>query len=128
MSYLIDTNAWLGFFEGEFAFSESAKQLISAHSAECYVSMASVWEAAIKVGIGKLALPYDLKRDLPRIFDDCGFQVLPISMEDSLSVKDLETVHGDPFDRMQVVQAKARRLKVISRDGIFDRYGLERIW
>jgi PIN domain nuclease of toxin-antitoxin system len=128
VSYLIDTNGWIAFFEDAPELSNRAAEIIESRDLDCFVSIASVWEAAIKVGIGKLVLPYDLRRDLPRLFDECGFQVLPISMEDSLSVGGLEAIHGDPFDRMQVVQASARQLKVISRDAIFDRYGLKRIW
>lgn len=95
---------------------------------DCYVSIASIWEAAIKVGLGKLGLPYDLEQDLPRILDDNGFELLGLEMPDVTGMRDLEFVHGDPFDRIQVIQARRRKLQVISRDPVFDRYGLKRIW
>jgi PIN domain nuclease of toxin-antitoxin system len=94
----------------------------------CHVSIASIWEAAIKVGIGKLKLPYDLERDLPRILEENGFELLGIDLADAAGVKDLEPLHGDPFDRIQIVQARRRRLQVISRDPVFERYGLKRVW
>ena len=95
---------------------------------ECGVSIASIWEAAIKVGLGKLKLPYDLAGDLSRILEDNGFEVLPVEFADAVGVRDLEQVLGDPFDRIQAVHAKRRRLCVISRDPVFDRYGILRIW
>ncbi len=128
MKYLIDTNAWIGFFAGRPDFGREAKAAMISQSDECVVCIASVWEAAIKIGLGKLKLPYDIRRDLPRIFEDNGFEILPFDVETVASVKDLEPVHGDPFDRIQVVQARKLGIAVISRDPVFERYGLRRIW
>ena len=128
MSYLVDTNAWIGFLDGREDFSPEAKQLMIERPEACRISIASIWEAAIKVGIGKLKLPYDLGRDLPRILEDNGFELLGIDFADAAAVKDLERLHGDPFDRVQVVQARRLRLTVISRDPVFARYGLKRVW
>ena len=90
--------------------------------------MASIWEAAIKVGLGKLKLPYDLDSDLPRVFEENGFEALPVEFADATGVRALEQIHGDPFDRIQVIQARRRGFSVISRDPIFDRYGIQRFW
>lgn len=128
MKYLIDTNAWIGFFDGRPDFSGLAKAVMIEESNECSVSIASIWEAAIKVGLGKLGLPYDLEQDLPRILDDNGFELLGLELPDVTGMRDLEFVHGDPFDRIQVIQARRRKLQMISRDAVFDRYGLKRIW
>lgn len=127
MSLLIDTNGWLAFFEDSPILSETAADLMESEE-PCYVSIASVWEAAIKVAMGKLKLPYDLRSDLPRLLDENGFQLLPLEIDDATSVSDLPHHHGDPFDRVMVVQALRRNLRVISRDPIFDQYGLRRIW
>lgn len=128
MSYLVDTNAWIGFFEGKSDFGKSAKQTMIAQSADCFVSVASIWEAAIKAGLGKLKLPYSLESDLPRILDENGFTVVGIDVADAVAVRDLEPIHGDPFDRIQVVQARRRGWRMISRDPVFERYGMKRIW
>ena len=128
MKYLVDTNGWIGFLNGASDFGKLAKSTLLDESWECGVSIASIWEAAIKVGLGKLKLPYDLAGDLSRILEDNGFEVLPVEFADAAGVRDLEQVHGDPFDRIQAVQAKRRRLSVISRDPVFDRYGIRRIW
>jgi len=57
-----------------------------------------------------------------------GFAVLGLEVSDAAAVKDLEVIHGDLFDRIQVVQAQRRGWRVISRDSVFERYGLRRIW
>jgi PIN domain nuclease of toxin-antitoxin system len=128
MQYLIDTNAWITFFEDSPRLSNHAAELMESASAECFVSIASVWEAAIKVGLGKLELPYDLEQDLPCIFDENGFSLLGIEFSDAVRVRDLPRMHGDPFDRLMVSQAKERRWPVISSDPVFDLYGVRRIW
>jgi PIN domain nuclease of toxin-antitoxin system len=128
VKYLVDTNAWIGFLDGRPDFSAEARILMIEEAADSVISIASIWEAAIKVAIGKLKLPYDLERDLPRILDENGFEVLHLEITDVTGVKDLEHVHGDPFDRIQVIQARRRGLQVVSRDPVFDHYGLKRIW
>ena len=128
MSYLVDTNAWMGFFEARSDFGKDAKATMLEFQSDCFVSVASIWEASIKVGLGKLHLPYDLKADLPKILDDCGMQLLPVEFEDAVAVQELEPIHCDPFDRIQLVQAQRRGMEIISRDSVFDRYGLKRIW
>lgn len=128
MRYLVDTNAWIGFFEGRRDFGINAKRVMSEYSWECAASIASIWEAAIKIGIGKLKLPYDLETDLPGLMDRNGFEILPISISAATSVKNLPSIHADPFDRIMVAQAKKDGLDIVSSDPIFESYGLRRIW
>lgn len=128
MPYLVDTNGWIGFLNGDLKFGKEARRRMEDSPAECFISVASVWEAAIKVGLGKLVLPYDLERDLPCILDENGFLVIGISFAEAAGVRDLPRIHGDPFDRIMVTQARARRLEMISADPVFDQYGLRRIW
>ena len=128
MKYLIDTNGWIGFFQGSADFGKQAKSTMCDEPWECCVSIVSIWEAAIKVGLGKLRLPYDLAEDLPRIMEENGFEILPLDLGDVVGVGNLEAVHGDPFDRIQVVQARRRKLAMISSDDVFLRYGMKRIW
>jgi PIN domain nuclease of toxin-antitoxin system len=125
---LVDTNAWIALFEDSPVLTEEAAQVMESGETECFVSIASIWEAAIKVGTGKLRLPYDLEKDLPRILDENGFELLGLEVADVAGVNGLERIHGDPFDRIQVIQARRRKLQVVSRDAVFDHFGLKRIW
>lgn len=128
MKYLIDTNAWIGFFEGSKGFGARAKKTMSEHPEQCIISTASIWEASIKIGLGKLVLPYDIRTDLPTLLDDNGFTLASVSFDDATGVVDLPRYHGDPFDRLMTVQALRRNLSVISSDPMFERYGVRRIW
>jgi len=126
--YLVDTNAWIALLEDSPNLSDKAAELMECGRHDCFVSLASVWEAAIKVGLGKLKLPYSLDTDLPRLFEENGFEVLTPDWHVVTAVQHLQSIHGDPFDRIQVVQAHHRGLDIISRDPVFDRYGLRRVW
>jgi PIN domain nuclease of toxin-antitoxin system len=128
VSCLVDTNGWINYFEGRGGFGLEAKSYMSEHPSQCFISVVSVWEAAIKVALGKLRLPYDLREDLPRLIEENGFQLLGVDLDDATSLCDLPHHHGDPFDRMMAVQAMRRNLRVISSDPVFGKYGLRRIW
>lgn len=127
MSYLVDTNAWIGFLEGRSTFSPKIREIMVYENWACKISIASIWEASIKIGLGKLHLGYDLRHDLPCILEENGFSLLPLDLEDVAAVKDLPGHHGDPFDRIQVVQAQRRGWKILSHDVLLDHYDIKRI-
>jgi PIN domain nuclease of toxin-antitoxin system len=128
LKYLLDTNAWSGFFQGQAGFGIRAKRIMSDSPVDCCISIASIWEASIKIGIGKLKLPYDLEEDLPGLVSQSGFGILPITLAEAAGVGNLAQIHGDPFDRIMVSQARLNGLKIISRDPVFESYGISRIW
>lgn len=128
MTYLLDTNAWIAFFEDSRELSDQAAEIMESDSGRCWISLASVWEAAIKVGLGKLKVDYDLERGLARLMEKNGFHFLGLELEDAAAVCSLEPIHRDPFDRVQVCQARRLGSTVLSRDPIFEKYGLKRIW
>lgn len=128
MRYLVDTNAWIALLQDSPNLSDRAADLMESGRNDCFVSLASVWEAAIKAGLGKLTLPYSLETDLPRLLEENRFEVMVPDWRAVVAVQHLEAIHGDPFDRIQVAQARQHRLDIISRDPIFDRYGLRRVW
>jgi PIN domain nuclease of toxin-antitoxin system len=89
------------------------------------VSAASLWEIAIKTSLGKLRTD----ENLPAVIDAEGFEVLPISGAHAWSVGQLSADdHRDPFDRMLAAQALSEGVGIVSRDPVFDRYGVERCW
>lgn len=128
MRYLVDTNGWLGFFEGAEGFGRQARRTMEEDPGSCWISLVSVWEAGIKAGLGKLKLDYDLEKDLPQLAERNGFHFLGLELEDAVAVRSLEPIHRDPFDRMLVSQARRRGCAILSRDPVFDKYGLKRIW
>jgi PIN domain nuclease of toxin-antitoxin system len=90
------------------------------------VSVASIWEVAIKTAIGKMTwnepLEVFVRRELR------PFTVLQVSVGHAISTSSLPLYHRDPFDRMLAAQASQRRLTVVSRDPVFDTYGIDRLW
>ena len=127
MRVLLDTHLAFWWQTGDERLSPEARRL--AESADqVFVSSISLWELTIKAGLGKLKLGYSLDTDLPRLFEENGFEVIAPDWRAVTGVQQLEPVHGDPFDRIQVIQARQRGMDIISRDPVFDRYGLRRVW
>ena len=82
------------------------------------VSAAVAWEITIKRQLGKLEAPDDLEAAL----EEERFQNLPITVRHALAVADLPAIHADPFDRIQVAQARLEGLTIVTRDGTIPRY------
>lgn len=95
---------------------------------DCFVSYVSFWEIAIKVSLGKLRLPGIIDRWLANQMSLNGFEQMEISFRQIMRCATLERHHGDPFDRLLIAQAQEEEIPVISRDGVFDAYGINRIW
>ena len=92
------------------------------------VSAVSGWEIAIKYKLGKLPNAAPLMVGLDRAVAREGFVELPITLRDGERAGSLPMVHKDPFDRMLIAQALADSLVLVSNEGIFDRYGVARLW
>jgi PIN domain nuclease of toxin-antitoxin system len=123
---LLDTHAFIWFSENAPSLSISLKDRIESAD-RVYVSIASLWEIAIKISIGKLALQVDyasIEAQLPA----SGILLLPISFRDTVRVLNLPFHHRDPFDRILIAQAIDRSLTLVSRDEVFDAYGVPRLW
>ena len=131
MRLLLDTHTFLWLADGSPRLSATATGLLTDPANDLLLSMASVWEIAIKVNIGKLALasPYPAYIAdavsgyrltlLPLVQDDCDFySTLPFPHAN----------HRDPFDRMLIVQSLRLGLPVVGVDANFDAYGVTRLW
>ena len=128
MRYLLDTHTFLWFITDDKQLSQKATKVIVNPDAVKYVSMASLWEIAIKLNIGKLEL--DMSYDeLLQQMDINGFSLLPIEFAHTSALCTLEFHHGDPFDRLIIAQALVENLVAISKDKNFTKYdGLQLIW
>ena len=94
-------------------------------SNELLLSAASSWEIAIKIQLGRLALPDDPKRYVPDRMRAIGAEPLPIEHNHALAVSELPSLHRDPFDRMLVAQARDLRLTIVTADAQIARYEVE---
>jgi PIN domain nuclease of toxin-antitoxin system len=127
-SLLLDTHTMLWFFWDDAQLSAPAMRLIEDVENRKLVSIASCWEIAIKVGLGKLNLGEPTRSFLPREIARNNFELLPISLGHATMVEGLVPHHRDPFDRLLVAQAMAEGLPLVSADGVFDQYGITRLW
>lgn len=127
MEYLLDTHTFLWFINGDKELSDKARETIEKPDGIKYVSIASFWEIAIKVSIGKLTLdiPFD---ELQGHVSRNGFEFLPVTFEHTAALIQLNFHHKDPFDRILISQAITERLTIISRDSNFVKYNVISVW
>ena len=126
MAVLLDTHAFLWWCEDAPELSPKARKAIQ--DSDCFVSMASFWEIAIKTSLQKLRLPTAIERYLPEQMSLNGFETLEVTFRQTMGIVALPWKHRDPFDRMLVAQAIEEKLSIVSRDPAFDAYGIKRIW
>jgi len=120
MRLLLDTHIFLWIVTNDPKLSVRARRLISGAD-ERFVSSASIWEAAIKAGLGKLDI--DVGR-LVRSIGASGIRELPVSAVHGAAVRDLPPHHRDPFDRLLVAQARHEPLQLVTADAQLARYDL----
>ena len=128
MSVLLDTHAFLWWVEGAPRFSKSVLELVQEPDTLCLLSVCSCWEMAIKAGLGKLRLASPVREYVPRHLAANNFKLCPISFQHAVRVERLEWHHRDPFDRLLAAQALEGKMTLVSRDSIFDAYGVRRVW
>jgi len=91
-----------------------------------YISLAALWEMAIKAANGKLPFYSEMIAEGPaRLIADLretNFTLLGIEIEHALAAANLPQHHRDPFDRLMIAQALQSDLTVITTDAIFARY------
>jgi PIN domain nuclease of toxin-antitoxin system len=128
MRALLDTHALLWFLAGERALSPRARLLVEDPDNTIFVSVASLWEIAIKVGLGKLDIGQPYTEFVHDQLNRTAFEVLGIETRHLISLSNLPLHHRDPFDRMLVAQAISEGLPIIGIDAAFDEYPVQRLW
>jgi len=126
-NFLLDTHAFIWLTENDSNFPNGLRKMIDTADV-VYLSIASLWEIAIKLKLGKLVL----KRSYETIgsaIEASDILILGISFADTVIVRNLPLHHGDPFDRILIAQAVNHSLIIISRDTKFDAYSdVHRMW
>jgi PIN domain nuclease of toxin-antitoxin system len=92
------------------------------------LSLASVWEIQIKSQLGKLQLSLPLSELIETQQQMNDLQLLPVELKHIYALTELSHHHRDPFDRLLIVQSRVEQMPLLSRDSIFDAYGVDRIW
>jgi PIN domain nuclease of toxin-antitoxin system len=127
MNLLLDTHSLIWFLNGDEKLSEKAKTAIEDPENSKIVSIASIWEIAIKISLDKFRFPKGFKHFL-KMVEDNGFELLPITFEHALELSILEFIHKDPFDRLLISQCISDNLVIVTKDDNIERYKVKTIW
>jgi len=126
--YLLDTHALLWIANDDPRLSQHARAIFDDFQNEMHVSLASLWEIAIKLGLRKLNINGPLPMFIERYVLQNGIAILYIDTRHILPLESLPPHHKDPFDRLIISQAICEDMPVISIDKVFDLYPITRIW
>ena len=126
-SYLLDTHTAMWFFNGDEKLSQTAKEIICDFSNSIFISIASAWEIAIKLNIGKLDI-VSSTADFLRDAETNRIAILPINPSSLTLIETLPLIHRDPFDRLLIATAIAEKITLITADINIPQYNVSHIW
>jgi PIN domain nuclease of toxin-antitoxin system len=121
VTLLVDTRLLLWAAGEPQRLSKKARRLLDDPDSQLWFSAVSLWEVAIKHGLGRQDFRVDPRR-LRRGLIDNGWRELTISSEHAVAALDLPPLHKDPFDRMLVAQAQIEGLALVTSDELVARY------
>ncbi|QDU55155.1 type II toxin-antitoxin system VapC family toxin [Aeoliella mucimassa] len=128
MRILLDTHALLWYAADSPKLSGAARSLIESDENEKCLSIASCWEIAIKVSLGKLTLPTSIEKFFSVPLASSKWSLLSPGIDEMVIVSELPFHHRDPFDRLLVAQAISESLPLVSNDSLLDQYSIDRKW
>lgn len=128
MKVLLDTCTFLWVIDGAPELSATARQIFADPSNDVFLSAISVWEIAVKHGLGRLPLPEAPDRLIPRMRVNHGIESLPLDEDATFPLLRLPSLHRDPFDRILVCQAIHHSLTILTPDASIQAYPVRTIW
>jgi PIN domain nuclease of toxin-antitoxin system len=127
LKLLLDTHALLWWLADDPRLSAPARTAVAGAGA-VFVSAISAYEIAQKHRLGKLHLADGLLDDLDAVLAAEAFEALPVAVVHATLAGRLVHTHRDPFDRLLIAQGLLEQLTLVSNDGIFDQFGVARVW
>jgi PIN domain nuclease of toxin-antitoxin system len=121
MKLLLDTHLLLWAAGQPDRLSATAMKLIDSPMNELLFSAASIWEVAIKRGLGRSDFQAD-PRLLRRGLLDNGYHELPVLSDHVVALDSLPPIHKDPFDRLLVAQATVEGITLLTADAVVAKY------
>jgi len=125
MRVLVDTQCWLWMQAAPDRLPKRFRAMLRRGHGELLLSAASIWEMAIKIGLGKLRLPLPLDEYLTTRLERSRTVILPIDRHHAVRIAALPPLHRDPFDRMLVAQAQVEGLAIVTTDPQIGAYAVE---
>ena len=123
---LLDTHVFIWFVENSHKLPIAIREEIESAD-RVYLSIASLWEIAIKLNTGKLALQVTYS-EIEVMLPSAGIELISILFADMIHLLTLPLHHRDPFDRILVAQAIERSLVLVSADRSFGDYPVKKLW
>ena len=127
MNILLDTHAAIWFFEGDERLSKSAADAICNLDNMIYISVASLWEIALKLGNDKLTFDDGFDGFMNAIRKN-EFVLLEVEPKHIKAVMNLPQIHRDPFDRMLIAQAMTEGMAIVTIDANIMKYNIGTVW
>jgi PIN domain nuclease of toxin-antitoxin system len=128
MRLLLDTHTFIWYVTDNPRLSTHVKLLIEDENNEKLVSIASIWEMAIKHSIGRLNFSLPFIEFVGQQLTVSNIGLLEINLQHIEVVASLPLHHRDPFDRLIIAQSMAEQIPILSVDAIFDAYAIARVW
>jgi PIN domain nuclease of toxin-antitoxin system len=128
MRLLLDTHTFIWYVTDNPRLSAHVKLLIEDENNEKLVSIASIWEMAIKHSIGRLNFSLPFIEFVEQQLTVSNIGLLEINLQHIEVVASLPLHHRDPFDRLIIAQSMAQQIPILSVDAIFDAYAIARLW
>jgi len=127
MQLLLDTHTFIWFINGDSSLPKKIVNEIKNLNNQCLISIASIWEIAIKSKLNKLSLSADFDKILD-FLDQNQIEILPISFDHIIKLNELDFYHRDPFDRILIAQGISENLTILTKDQNFSFYKVKAIW
>lgn len=128
MKLLLDAHTLIWAVDDANKLGAQATALLQDPTNELLLSAGTIWELAIKVGLGKLTLSRPFGDWMRQAITDLASSVLPITVDYADVQAGLPKHHGDPFDRLLVAQATVEQISIVSSDTVLDMYAVSRLW
>ena len=128
MKVLVDTHALLWWLFDDSRLSKRANAVLRDPGNSVSVSSASAWEIATKYRLGRLDSAQPLLEDFSGWLGKAGFVELAITSGHAIVAGNWDAPHRDPFDRLLAAQSVMEELRLVTRDPVFEDFGLEPIW
>lgn len=127
MKVLLDTHVFIWFINGDKQLPSTVIEVISNPKNDCFLSIASIWEIAIKMSLGKIELLAGFEKISFFLLAN-SIEVLPVTFNHLQTLLTLDYFHRDPFDRIIVSQGISENLTILSKDPVFEDYPIKLIW
>jgi len=128
MKVLLDTHVFLWWVAADPRLSPRAGAIIRDRRNECIVSVASVWEMAIKVSLRRLAISLPISSFIATHAEAAGMVLMPVLATHAYRVTTLPATHADPFDRRLAAQALVEGIDLVTADAAMTGLGPSIIW